>query len=55
VNQAIGLDLYPDRVAVTAIVDLAELPTLQERPAVDTNGDGTVSAPRVDGVQHPGV
>ena len=45
VNQAIGLDLYPDRVAVTAIVDLAELPTLQERPAVDTTGDGTVSAP----------
>ena len=45
VNQAIGLDLYPDRVAVTAIVDLAELPTLQERPAVDANGDGTVSAP----------
>ncbi len=44
VNQAIGLDLYPDRVAVTAIVDLAELPTLQERPAVNTNGDGTVSA-----------
>src|SRR6185437_14130188 len=24
VNQAIGLDLYPDRVDVTAIVDLAE-------------------------------
>ena len=45
VNQAIGLDLYADRVAVTAIVDLAELPTLQERPAVDTSGDGTVSAP----------
>ena len=45
VNQAIGLDLYPDRVAVTAIVDLAELPTLQERAAVDTTGDGTVSAP----------
>ena len=45
VNQAIRLDLYPDRVAVTAIVDLAELPTLQERPAVDTTGDGAVSAP----------
>jgi ABC-type nickel/cobalt efflux system permease component RcnA len=44
VNQAIGLELYPNRVAVTAIVDLAELPTLQERPAVDANGDGTVSA-----------
>jgi nickel/cobalt exporter len=45
VNQAIGIDLYPDRVAVSAIVDLAELPTLQERPAVDTTGDGIVSAP----------
>src|SRR5215813_2454783 len=44
VNQAIGLDLYSDRVDVTAIVDLAELPTLQERSAVDANGDGTVSA-----------
>ena len=44
VNQAIGLALHPDRVAVTAIVDLAELPTLQERPAVDVNGDGKVSA-----------
>lgn len=44
VNQAIGLDLHRDRVAVTAIVDLAELPTLQERPAVDANGDGKVSA-----------
>ena len=44
VNQAIGLALHPDRIAVTAIVDLAELPTLQERPAVDANGDGRVSA-----------
>lgn len=44
VNQAIGLDLHPDRVAVTAIVDLAELPTLQERPVVDANDDGKVSA-----------
>ena len=44
VNQAVGLDLYPDRIDVTATVDLAELPTLQERSAVDANGDGTVSA-----------
>jgi len=44
VNQAIGLNLHPDRVAATAIVDLAELPTLQERAAVDANGDGRVSA-----------
>ena len=44
VNQAVALDLYPDRIAVAETVDLAELPTLQERPAVDANGDGTVSA-----------
>jgi nickel/cobalt transporter (NicO) family protein len=44
VNQALALDLRPDRVAVTAIVDLAELPTLQERTSVDANGDGKVSA-----------
>src|SRR2546430_15154769 len=44
VDQAIGLDLHPDRVAVTAIVDLAELPTLQERPVVDANDDDKVSA-----------
>jgi ABC-type nickel/cobalt efflux system permease component RcnA len=44
VNQSVGLDLYPDRIAVAAIVDLAELPTLQERPAVDASGDGSVSA-----------
>jgi nickel/cobalt transporter (NicO) family protein len=44
VNQAIRLDLYQDRVAATAIIDLAELPTLQERATVDPNGDGAVSA-----------
>src|SRR5262249_13770851 len=44
VTQAIELSLYPDGVAATAIVDLAELPTLQERAAVDANGDGRVSA-----------
>ena len=44
VNQAIALDLYPDRIAVAGIVDLAELPTLQDRSSVDANGDGAVSA-----------
>ena len=43
VNQALAVNLYPDRIAVTAIVDLAELPTLQDRSAVDANGDDAVS------------
>ena len=44
VNEAIALNLYPQRVEVAAVIDLAELPTLQERSAVDRDGDGTVSA-----------
>ena len=35
VNQHDALDLYPDRIEVTATVDLAELPTLQEKSTVD--------------------
>lgn len=38
VNQALALDLYPNRVDVAAVVDLAELPTLQERAAVAAEG-----------------
>ena len=43
VNQLDALDLYPDRITVAAAVDIAELPTLQERGAVDSNSDGTTS------------
>src|SRR5438093_6792186 len=43
VNQLESLDLYPDRVDVAAAVDIAELPTLQERSTVDANSDGTAS------------
>jgi ABC-type nickel/cobalt efflux system permease component RcnA len=43
VNQLDAFRFAPDRITVTAVVDLAELPTLQERPAVDTDGDGTAS------------
>ena len=43
VNQYLGLTLHPDRVDATVAVDSAEIPTLQDRPAVDTDGDGTVS------------
>ncbi|MGC9670773.1 hypothetical protein ACNTMW_30025 [Planosporangium sp. 12N6] len=42
VNQYEGLTLRPDRVEVTAIVDIAEIPTMQERAGVDTDHDGTV-------------
>jgi ABC-type nickel/cobalt efflux system permease component RcnA len=45
VNQYDGLTLHPDRVEVAAVVDVAEIPTLQEKSGVDTDRDGTVSDP----------
>jgi ABC-type nickel/cobalt efflux system permease component RcnA len=43
VNQYAGLTLYPSRVAVLAVADIAEIPTLQEKPLVDTSRDGSLS------------
>ncbi|MEU8264089.1 hypothetical protein AB0C02_26130 [Micromonospora sp. NPDC048999] len=43
VNHYHGLRLHPDRIDDLAVLDEAEIPTLQHKPAVDSNGDGTVS------------
>ncbi|MEV7006067.1 High-affinity nickel-transporter [Streptosporangium sp. NPDC051022] len=43
VNHYNGLRITPDRVENLAIVDSAELPTLQSRAEVDTDGSGEVS------------
>jgi hypothetical protein len=43
VNQYAGLTLHPDRVDVAVAVDIAEIPTYQERAAVDADHDGTVT------------
>src|SRR5436190_11734657 len=40
VNQYDGLTLYPDRVVVSAVVDTAEIPTLQEKSTVDGDPAG---------------
>ncbi len=45
VNQYDGLTLRPDRVEVAAVVDVAEIPTVQEKSSVDTDRDGTVTDP----------
>jgi nickel/cobalt exporter len=44
VNQALALNLYPNRVDVAAVIDLAELPTLQERAAVSVEGSARYNA-----------
>jgi nickel/cobalt transporter (NicO) family protein len=43
VNRYSGLDLAPGGVTVTYVLDMAEIPTYQAMPAIDTNGDGTAS------------
>ncbi len=43
VNHYDGLRLFPGRVAVRAIEDTAEIPTLQRAPDIDSNGDGALS------------
>ena len=48
VNHFNGLTLHPDRIDLHAVIDLAEIPTVQERPTVDGNGDGTVSPAEAD-------
>ena len=42
VNQLEQLELRPDRVDVAAAIDLAELPTLQDKAKADRDGDGRV-------------
>ncbi|GIE92457.1 hypothetical protein [Actinoplanes regularis] len=43
VNQYAGLTLHPDRVEVTAVVDIAEIPTLQDRARADGDRNGDLS------------
>ncbi|WP_283137347.1 nickel/cobalt transporter [Rhizohabitans arisaemae] len=43
-----GLRLHPDRVENTAVVDFAELPTLQDAEAVDGDRDGRTSPAELD-------
>ena len=44
VNRYAGIVLSPGEVRVDYVVDMAEIPTIQVRPQVDADGDGTVSS-----------
>ncbi|BBH68609.1 hypothetical protein ACTI_52940 [Actinoplanes sp. OR16] len=43
VNQYAGLTLRPDGVGVAAVVDVAEIPALQDKTRADADAGGTVS------------
>ncbi|MFE2728399.1 high frequency lysogenization protein HflD [Kitasatospora sp. NPDC059327] len=42
VNHYLGFTVHPDGLEVLAVTDAAEIPTLQEQPKADRDGDGTV-------------
>jgi nickel/cobalt transporter (NicO) family protein len=44
INRYGGIVLSPGRIEVRYVLDMAEIPTFQEQPNLDTNGDGAVDA-----------
>jgi nickel/cobalt exporter len=44
VNLYSGIHVVPGEIRIDYVVDMAEIPTFQEMPSIDTNGDGTMSA-----------
>jgi len=43
INHYDGVALFADHITDTAVVDSAEIPTLQRGPLIDTDGDGRIS------------
>ncbi len=43
VNRYSGVVVAPDAVTVDHVLDIAEIPTAQRAPSIDTTGDGTLS------------
>jgi nickel/cobalt exporter len=48
VNTYSGLQVSERQLRVDYIIDMAEIPTFQARAAVDTNGDGQLTAPELE-------
>ncbi len=43
INHYAGIRVAADSVALDVVIDMAEIPTFQERQRIDADGDGTVS------------
>jgi ABC-type nickel/cobalt efflux system permease component RcnA len=43
INLYSGIHLVPGEIRIDYVVDMAEIPTFQEMPSIDTDDDGTVS------------
>ena len=44
VNQYSRIEVGADKATIAYVLDLAELPTVADRPLLDVNGDGTIDA-----------
>lgn len=47
VSHLSRISLEADHIAVDVVIDAAEIPTAQDRPRVDSDGDGSPSAPEL--------
>jgi len=43
INHYAGIEVAPDGVHLDVVIDMAEIPTFQERQKIDTDGDGDVT------------
>jgi nickel/cobalt transporter (NicO) family protein len=43
INEYVGLTLHGDRVEAEAVIDAAEIPTLQDRPSIDADSNGAIT------------
>ena len=44
INLYSGIHVVPGEIRIDYVVDMAEIPTFQEKPSIDTDGDGTMSS-----------
>jgi ABC-type uncharacterized transport system, permease component len=44
INLYSGIQVVPGEIRIDYVVDMAEIPTFQAMPSIDTDGDGTASA-----------
>ncbi|CAN5338364.1 hypothetical protein BH20ACT22_BH20ACT22_13960 [soil metagenome] len=49
INRSSALVISRDRVTVLYTVDMAEIPTFQEKPRIDADGDGGLAGEELDG------
>jgi ABC-type nickel/cobalt efflux system permease component RcnA len=45
VNRYAGIELTPGEVRIDYVLDMAEIPTVQVRPEIDTDANGTITDP----------